>query len=154
MRIYLDACCVCRPFDDPTIERNRIEAEAMLSVLSLVQQQQIEWIASPVLNAELNQIADEERREQATTLLKLAVELGPMPDRLTTEKLVAGGFKPLDAMPVAAAINSRCDVFLTTDDRLLRAAKRRTPLLPLQICSPLTFLVEQFDVDDHRDDPE
>jgi len=116
MRIYLDACCVCRPFDDPAIERNRIEAEAVLSVLSLVEQQQAEFIASPVLNAELNQITDEERRDQATTLANLACEIGPMPDRGVTETMIARGFKPLDAMHIAAAIKSQCNVFLTTDD--------------------------------------
>lgn len=152
MRVYLDACCVCRPFDDSSIERNRIEAEAVLSILTLVQQGELEWVASPVLIAELNNIVEDERREQAVTMLKLTAETGAMPERATTETLVAGGFKPLDAMHVAAAIRSRCQVFLTTDDRLLRKARRMPTPLPIHICSPLAFLGEQFDVE--HDDTE
>jgi hypothetical protein len=30
LRIYLDACCLNRPFDDQTQERIRLESEAVL----------------------------------------------------------------------------------------------------------------------------
>jgi hypothetical protein len=33
VRIYLDACCLNRPFDDQTQARIRLEAEAVLMIL-------------------------------------------------------------------------------------------------------------------------
>jgi hypothetical protein len=33
MRIYLDVCCINRPFDDQTEERIRMESEAVLAIL-------------------------------------------------------------------------------------------------------------------------
>lgn len=34
MRIYLDVCCINRPFDDQTEERIRMESEAVLAILT------------------------------------------------------------------------------------------------------------------------
>ncbi|HPZ08922.1 MAG TPA: hypothetical protein PL110_12455 [Candidatus Eremiobacteraeota bacterium] len=33
MKIYLDTCCLNRPFDDQTQDRNRLEAEAIMIIL-------------------------------------------------------------------------------------------------------------------------
>ncbi|WP_373529089.1 hypothetical protein [Nostoc sp.] len=35
--IYLDVCCLNRPFDDQTQERIFLEAEAVLRILAIVQ---------------------------------------------------------------------------------------------------------------------
>ena len=37
MRIYLDCCCLQRPLDDQTQPRIKVEAEAVLAILSSVQ---------------------------------------------------------------------------------------------------------------------
>lgn len=37
MLIYLDVCCLNRPFDDQTQERIRLEAEAVLLILERCQ---------------------------------------------------------------------------------------------------------------------
>ena len=154
MRIYLDACCVCRPFDDSSIERNRIEAEAVLSVLSMVEQEKLTWIASTVLLAELSQTMEDERRENALTMISIADEVGSTPDRQQTEGLISLGFKPLDAMHLSAAIQSKCEAFLSTDDRLLRTARRNRDQRPLVVSNPLAFLAEQFDDHDSHHDAE
>jgi len=33
MKIYLDVCCLNRPFDDSTQDRIRLESEAILTIL-------------------------------------------------------------------------------------------------------------------------
>ena len=33
MKVYMDACCLCRPFGDRTQDRIRIETEAVLTIL-------------------------------------------------------------------------------------------------------------------------
>ncbi|UUX92296.1 hypothetical protein [Methanoplanus endosymbiosus] len=34
MKIYLDVCCLCRPFDDQTSYRISMEAEAVTAILN------------------------------------------------------------------------------------------------------------------------
>ncbi len=46
IRIYLDACCLNRPFDDQTQARIRLEAEAVLIILTQCQMGDWEWIGS------------------------------------------------------------------------------------------------------------
>jgi hypothetical protein len=38
MLLYLDMCCLNRPFDDQSIDRNRLESEAVLAILRRVDQ--------------------------------------------------------------------------------------------------------------------
>ncbi|WPF87920.1 hypothetical protein WEU38_14040 [Cyanobacterium aponinum AL20118] len=35
IKIYLDVCCLNRPFDDWSYERNRLEGESVTSILQL-----------------------------------------------------------------------------------------------------------------------
>lgn len=44
MRIYLDVCCLNRPFDDQTQIRIHLEAEAILSIIQSVDDGEWEWI--------------------------------------------------------------------------------------------------------------
>jgi hypothetical protein len=37
MRVYLDACCLNRPFDDRSQDRIRLEAEAVLAIIERVE---------------------------------------------------------------------------------------------------------------------
>ena len=46
MRIYLDACCLNRPFDDQRQPRIRLEAEAISLILQNLHQREWEWIGS------------------------------------------------------------------------------------------------------------
>lgn len=55
MRIYLDACCYNRPFDDQTISRNHLESEAVLEILRRVENGNIELVQSNALEIELLQ---------------------------------------------------------------------------------------------------
>jgi hypothetical protein len=42
-KIYLDTCCLNRPFDDQTQERIRLESEAMLAILSRIEKGEWEY---------------------------------------------------------------------------------------------------------------
>jgi len=44
MKIYLDACCLNRPFDEQSQERIRMEAEAVLIILNHLYNHEWEWI--------------------------------------------------------------------------------------------------------------
>ena len=64
MKIYLDACCLNRPFDDQRQPRIRLEAEAISLILQKLHQREWEWIGSEVLVYELEQTVAVERRER------------------------------------------------------------------------------------------
>lgn len=55
VRLYLDACCLNRPFDDQTQVRIRLEAEAILLILFQIYAYGWEWIGSEVLSYEIDQ---------------------------------------------------------------------------------------------------
>lgn len=66
MKIYLDACCWNRPFDDQSQNRVRVEAEAVLSILEMAQSSGVEIIGSDIVDDELSEMPDDERREKSS----------------------------------------------------------------------------------------
>ncbi len=61
--VYLDACCINRPFDDQSQPRVRLEAEAVLLTVALLTDARvdIEWLGSEVLSFELARMHDLDR---------------------------------------------------------------------------------------------
>lgn len=126
MKIYLDACCLNRPFDDQSKDRIRLESEAVLLILARVQDGAHELVHSEALDLEIAKIPAENRQERIRDTLRLAVHYAKVGkhegDR--ARELAALGFGALDALHLACAEASGADVFLTTDDRLLKRAGR------------------------------
>jgi predicted nucleic acid-binding protein len=52
------------------------------------------------------------------------------------------GFRTYDALHLACAEQATVDVFLTTDDRVLRIATRHTAQLQVRVANPLEWLLE------------
>jgi predicted nucleic acid-binding protein len=145
MRIYLDACCFNRPFDDPNIARNHLESEAIISIMNHVQQGEWLMIGSNVLEFELRHTPDSDRKEAVLNMLAAQMESVQVEAAgyNRAQEIVKFGFKPLDAMHVACAEAARCDVLLTTDDGILKkGAKFRAQLL-VDIRNPVDWLLEQ-----------
>jgi hypothetical protein len=46
MRIYLDVCCLNRPFDDQSQDRIRLETEAVIIIISRMVSDEWEWLGS------------------------------------------------------------------------------------------------------------
>lgn len=124
MKIYLDACCLNRPFDDQRQARVRLEAEAISLVLQKLHQREWEWIGSDVLAYEFGQTEDVERKERSLLLTGQSHQVVEMTEKVLTqaEKLEASGFDSYDAIHLASAEYGKVDVFLTTDDNLQKTA--------------------------------
>jgi len=144
MKIYLDACCLNRPFDDQTQDRIRLEAEAVLLILTHLEAGEWEWIGSEVLNFEIERTPDPERRHRVKLLMTCVHSLVFVGQAETkrAQQLETLGFHPFDALHLACAESGRADVFLTTDDRLLRLASRFSDQLHVRVENPLTWLKE------------
>ncbi len=68
MRIYLDVCCLNRPFDDQTQEKIHLEAEAVLIILSNIKSDRWELVGSDVIDFEISKIPEKERKKKVELL--------------------------------------------------------------------------------------
>lgn len=125
MRVYLDCCSLQRPFDDKSHPRIAVEAEAVLVILSLCESDQLELISSDALLFEIGRIPDQDRKEDALSILQIAKESVELSQEIETlaRSFEASGLKPLDALHLAFASVSKVDYFCTCDDKLLKKAK-------------------------------
>ena len=58
MKIYLDTCIYCRPFDDQSQDRIKKETEAFAELLEIAEMGKIILVSSDVLIDELEEIVD------------------------------------------------------------------------------------------------
>lgn len=143
-RVYLDVCCLNRPFDDQHQERVRLEAEAVLLILGRCEAETWQWVSSVVVEDEVDQTPSPERRARVRAMLPAAqLRVGLTDVIVARAKSLHGlGFHPYDALHLACAEQAAVDVFLTTDDRVLRVAASRAALLQVRVVNPLVWLVE------------
>ena len=143
-RIYLDVCCLNRPFDDQTKARIRLEAEAVLTILSDCETGDWRWLSSQVVALEIEGTPDPERRRRVRLLASHAHEMLRMGQRelVRARELQAWGISAFDALHVACAEGAGADVFLTTDDRLLGRLTQHAEKLRVRAENPLVWLRE------------
>lgn len=122
MRIYLDCCCLQRPFDDQTQPRIKVETEAVLAILASVQTGDVSLLGSEALDYEASRIPNDERRSQMAAILALANEYVEMTQGVEklAESLEKEGIFPMDAIHLALASTTGADFFSTCDGKLLR----------------------------------
>jgi predicted nucleic acid-binding protein len=153
-RIYLDACCLNRPFDDQTQSRIALETQAIMTILSQCQSGIWRLITSTALDAELDQTPDLERLKNVKQILALAkikvISSQLLEDR--SAELQKLGFSSYDATHIASAERSQADIFLTTDDRLLKKAQKNTQFINVKINNPVQWLVEVLQVEENNND--
>jgi len=143
MDIYFDTCCLQRPLDDRTQPRINVEAEAILTILGLIEKNYAYLISSEVLEHEISLILDEERRTRVEEILNISSKRIIISDEIErlASQFIQFGIKPMDALHVACAINSGVDYFCTADDRLLKKAKTIETVVTKMV-SPLELLIE------------
>jgi len=141
-KIYLDVCCLNRPFDDQHQDRIRLESEAVVIILTYVEAQSWALVGSEVIDFEISCIPDEEKRQKVMILSGMAKEYILVTEDIERRaiELVEYGFRPYDALHIACAEKANVDVFLTTDDKLLRKAK--SVRLAVDVKSPIEWVLE------------
>ena len=144
MKIYLDACCLNRPFDDQRQPRVHLESEAILLILQKLHQREWEWIGSEVLFYELTQTNDVERKERLLLLARQAHKVIETTEKILAqaEKLESSGFDGYDAIHLASAEQSKVDIFLTTDDNIQKISSRNKKLFSFIVTNPVKWLEE------------
>ena len=139
MRIYLDNCCLNRPFDDQAVIRVKLEAEAVIYIQSQIVARAVDLAWSYMIDYENEANPFEERRnaivrwksyalvdsEESKSVLKRAGLIGKL------------GIKPKDALHAACAVEAQCDYLLSTDDVLV---KKLENVQGIKALNPIDFL--------------
>jgi len=140
-KIYLDTCSIQRPLDTLSQTRLRLEAEAILGVLTQVKAGNVELISSTVLELETQRNPLAIRREHGEQILAQATSIAIVNEQIEQSSLhfMQIGIKIMDALHLAAAEAAGADYFCTCDDRFLRKAKAVTGL-QTSVVSPLELI--------------
>lgn len=149
IKIYLDVCCLNRPFDDQSQDRIHLEAEAIMLILKHCERKQWQWIKSTVVDYEINLTPDNQRRVRVYRLALSAHEVIPLNNsvEIRAKELKNMGFGKYDALHVASAEEGEANIFLTTDDKLIRLSKRYAKNSKVRIENPLKWLEEVIKYD-------
>jgi len=142
MKIYMDACCLNRPFDDQTQDKIRIESDAILAVLSRCISGVWWLLSSEVLDIEIGNTIDKWKMSKVKEIYKIAVEKIILNDVIIKRafEIQTYGLKSFDSLHLASAEYSKADVFLTTDKNLLLKADRLK--LDIKTANPLYWYME------------
>ena len=60
--IYLDVCCLNRPFDSQSQERIKLESEAIILIFKHIETNDWQWVSSEVVDFEVEKIPNLERK--------------------------------------------------------------------------------------------
>lgn len=142
MKIYLDSCCLNRPFDDLRADVVRMEAEAVVSIIDRCEDGEWKFYSSDVLLDELERNPHLDRKQKAFILYRSAKgHIDITADIVARAKqLEKAKIGPYDALHLASAEAGTIDVFLTTDRKLINAAKRAD--VKVKVMNPLIWLTE------------
>ena len=145
MKVYLDASALNRPFDDLSLPRNRLEAEAVLAILDRVEGGDIELISSSALLYENLVSPLVYRRAYIATYLEMASRFVAADEALRerAREIAQEGIAPLDALHLASAERAGAEWFITCDDRILRRTRRGRLPIGLKVSTPVEFVAER-----------
>jgi len=121
--VYLDVCCYNRPFDDQTDSKIRLESDAVLSIISLCENNMITIYGSDVIDYEICNCANMEKRNKvlilsSICLYKIKLNISIINRAAFLEK---NGIDSIDALHLAAA-ESKCGILFTTDFNFIKKA--------------------------------
>ena len=128
MKVYLDASALNRPFDDHSVDRNRLESEAVLVTLQNVERGNLQLVSSSALLYETIRSPLIDRREYVASYLELATVFVALDEtvRARARQLTRQRVAPADALHLACAEHGGADWFIPVTIRSagVRAAVR------------------------------
>jgi predicted nucleic acid-binding protein len=153
-KIYLDVCCLNRTLDDLEQFRIRLEAEAVTKIIQNCEDGKWILINSDIIEFEVSQHSDLFKLEQVNSILNVAnIYIQSTEDiELRAEELMKLSFKYHDALHLAFAEAGDADVFLTTDDRLLRKAKQSQNIFRIKVENPTIWLMNILQTEEENDE--
>ncbi|MEC4817068.1 MAG: PIN domain-containing protein [Scytonema sp. PMC 1069.18] len=153
-KIYLDVCCLNRTLDDLEQFRIRLEAEAVTEIVQNCEDGKWILMNSDIIEFEISQHSDSFKLGQVNSILNVAtIYIQSTEDiELRAEELMRLSFKYHDALHLAFAEAGDADVFLTTDDRLLRKAKQYQNIFRIKVENPTIWLMNILQTEEEKDE--
>ena len=144
MKIYLDVCCLNRPFDDQTQERVHLESEAVITIIERCQKGRWRLVSSEIIDLEVSKIPDPDRKNKVSLLTFSHSDYIFLDNNIIkrAKDLEDFGVFSYDAFHIACAEQGKADIFLTTDDNLLKKVKQNKNVVKLTAENPLRWLME------------
>jgi predicted nucleic acid-binding protein len=147
MRIYLDMCCFNRPYDDQTQGRIRLETEAKVLLQQKIKNAQCDLVWSATLDFECGNNPYEEHRHAIHQWRNLAVSIVVADATVVSNAidLAKHGLGHYDALHIASAKAGKADLFVTTDDRLIKKVRALADLTVMLPGEALAFLENWYE---------
>ncbi len=152
MKVYLDLCCLKRPFDSQEHPLVRMETEAVVALLGApAGRLHLVRSAAHALENAFNTVVS--RREAVSQWLAQApLDLVPVRDLLSRALALSSvGFPRFDSLHLASAELSRADVFVTVDYPLFNRARKHSGLIQVRVSDPGRLAEEVFRGPGHRE---
>jgi len=127
MKIYMDVCCLFRPFDENRAQdRIRNEAEAVSTIVELCKQHGWEMLDSEMIAFEMANATSAKTAEQVMDFFPFSGKRVMLTKEAENRAAFfqQNGIDTIDSFHLALAEAGGSDVFLTTDDRFLRKASK------------------------------
>ena len=120
----------------------RMEAEAVISIISRCEDGEWELCGSDILLDEIANTTDLVKKQKILLLYHAAVDHIDITAGIVmrAKEIERMGVKPYDSLHLASAETGNADVFLTTDRKLINAAKRSD--IRIKVGNPLIWLME------------
>ena len=142
MKIYMDVCCLNRPFDDQSQDRIYLEAEAILAILPHCQGGEWLLVTSDIIDYELSNLTNQVKLQRIRGICSVAEE------RITVTQVVKdlsksfqnGGVKLVDSLHLALCEIYGITVLLTTDDQFISSAAKLK--INTRVINPIVWLME------------
>lgn len=143
MRIYMDVCCLSRPYDNQQSDRIKLESEAILLILFHCQQKAWQLVGSNIISIEIAKISNVVKKQKVSAFLDLAFEQVALDDGIELRSVILQryGIGLFDSLHIASAEKAKADIMLSTDDVLVKKAKQIRDLT-ITIENPVKWLME------------
>ena len=144
MKIYIDNCCYNRPFDDQSQQRIYDETNAIASIINRTKISGDTILGSDILRMEIKKIRDAKKRfDIESNFYQTVNEIVPVDEKIIecAKKIMStSNVKQMDALHISSAEFGNADIFLTTDDKLIKACQNLD--LKTRVLNPVYYLAE------------
>jgi predicted nucleic acid-binding protein len=140
-------CCFNRPYDDQTQPRIRIETEAKIVIQQKIKNAECELLWSSILDFECVKNPFVEHQLAILNWRNIASDMVMVDDPVLKHatNLITYGIGKYDALHVACSIAGGAEVFVTTDDRLLKRLRVADGVVAMLPQDALAFLEKWYE---------
>ena len=144
LKIYLDVCCLNRPFDDHTQDKIRLESEAVVTILTNMENKKWQMIGSDIINYEISRISNPDRKKKVIIISKISTQHINLNDSVINraKAIEKHNIKSMDALHLASAEQEKVDIFLTTDQDLITKCSLQSSKIKIKVQNPVNWLME------------